>query len=295
MNMKEIITPREIDFDGFPVKRCLPRRNIRGVGPWVFFDHMGPHHLNPGKSLDVLPHPHINLATVTYLFKGEIQHRDTLGNSQMITPGAVNLMVAGRGIAHSERTPDRLRNAGHDIHGLQLWHALPADVEEVDPSFHHYSEDSIPETEKDDLTIRVLAGEAYGLSSPVKTFCHTLYVEYKMSPGSSLILPDAIERAIYLVSGGVSVGVETVNAGQFALLDGTADRITSDEGCRLVLIGGEPLGPRYMWWNFVSSSRERIEQAKTDWKEGRFGLVFEDEDEFFPLPENDGHAKMKDI
>ncbi|MGD9260416.1 MAG: pirin family protein, partial [Desulfobacterales bacterium] len=203
------IEPRRIQFDGFPVARLLPRMGLNGVGPWLFFDHMGPHEFEVGQGLDVPPHPHINLATVTYLFEGEILHKDSIGNVQSITPGAINLMIAGAGIAHSERGPDALRQYSHSVHGLQLWHGLPEEHEEVTASFHHYPVEDLPSTTLNGVPIRLLIGEAFGLKSPVRTFSQTLYAEYHLSAGQSAAVPEDVEElAVYAVDSKLKVDNE---------------------------------------------------------------------------------------
>jgi redox-sensitive bicupin YhaK (pirin superfamily) len=253
----------------------------------VFFDHMGSAIFPPGEGADVRPHPHINLATVTYLFEGEIDHRDSLGSHQAIQPGAINWMTAGRGIVHSERTAMAVRQAGQRLHGIQLWVALPAEHEEMAPEFFHHPADSIPTVDFPGVHARVLAGSAYGKRSPVKVLSPLFYVEARLAAGAELELPEHhAERAAYVVSGSVSCGQETASepkllvfrAGQRAVLRAGSD-------ARVMLLGGDPLeSPRHIWWNFVSSSLERIERAKRDWAERRFALVPGDEDEFIPLP-----------
>ena len=282
-----LIEPREKDLGGFSVRRLLPFRKRRQVGPWVFFDHMGPAEFAPGEGIDVRPHPHINLATVTYLFEGEIFHRDSLGNAQPIRPGDINLMVAGKGIVHSERTAPDVRASGQRLHGLQLWHALPEAEEETDPAFYHYPSDTLPQTELDGVKLRVMMGEAYGLSAPVKTFCQTVYVEAFMPAGSTLALPDNVpERAVYVAAGGVKMRGTALPTYSMAVLEAQDGMvIEATEASRIALIGGEPLGERLMWWNFVSSRKDRLEKAKSDWKNGVFPKVPGDEEEFIPLPE----------
>lgn len=295
----ELITPREADIGGFTVRRSLPTRGFRSVGPWVFFDHMGPAKMAPGHGMDVISHPHINLATVTYLFDGEIVHRDSIGSVQTITPGAINLMMAGSGIVHSERTSPETRAAGHTAHGLQLWIALPEEKEEDAPAFYHYPAPALPAATIDGVDIRVMMGAAFELVSPVITFSPTLYVEAHMAAGALLSLPnEPDELAVYVVTGNVAIGSETrvAVAGQtMAVLAPTAKRglLHAQEESRIALIGGANLGKRYMWWNFVSSRRERIEQAMDDWKTGGMGMV-PGESEFTPLPESDGFATMKE-
>lgn len=271
--------------DGFTVRRALPMISERSVGPWVFFDHFGPVDYFPGEGMDVRPHPHIGLATVTYLFEGEIFHRDSLGNAQPILPGAINLMVAGKGIVHSERTRDELREQGFKLHGLQLWHALPEAEEEREPSFHHYAADEIPETTlANGVTIRVMMGEAFGLTSPVRTFAQTLYYEIDVPAGASVTLPDAPERAIYMADGEIEIGEGQCERYTLSVLMPGEHVISTKERARFAVIGGEPLGNRHIRWNFVSSSKDRIAEAEKQWKNGEFPTVPGDEEEFIPLP-----------
>lgn len=286
--IKHIIRPRDVDLGGFVVRRSLPAIGVHAVGPWVFFDHMGPATFPPGKGVDVIPHPHINLATVTYLFDGEIVHRDSIKSVQTITPGAVNLMVAARGIVHSERTGPELRATGHRMNGLQLWCALPEGVEEIEPTFYHYPAQDLPRTTIDGAELRVMIGSAYGLCSPVKTYSPTLYAEAEVPKGGNLLLPkDAEQRAVYLVSGRLRMQDTDLPSRCMTVFDpGGEVRLVAQEDSRIAIVGGATLGKRYMWWNFVSSRKERIEQAKTDWKEGRFGGV-PGETDFHPLPEVD--------
>lgn len=273
------------DLGGFSVRRTLPSRHQRKVGPWIFFDHAGPAQFDPGEGVDVRPHPHINLATVTYMFEGEFLHRDSICSVQVIKPGDINLMVAGKGIVHSERTPPELREAGHTLHALQLWLALPEADEEVDPAFYHYPAAELPTTEVDGVKLRVMMGSAYGLTSPVKTFAETLYVEAHLKKGQSLTLAAAEERAIYLAKGSVTLNGTDLEEFSMAVLT-TDDQlaVTATTDTRLALIGGERLSERFIDWNFASSSKERIQKARQDWKEGRFDTVPEDEEEFIPLP-----------
>ena len=285
-SVTRIIQPREKDLGGFSVRRILPHREQRMVGPWIFFDHMGPAEFEAGHGIDVRPHPHINLATVTYLFEGEILHRDSLGNTQPIRPGAINLMVAGRGIVHSERERAEVRNTLHRLDGLQLWLALPESDEETEPGFHHHDAAQIPEVTGDGVEIRVMMGEAFGLRSPVKTFAETLYLEASMQAGQQLTLPRSEELAFYVAEGEVNVDNTTVTKGCMAVL--STDAVASLTAChnsRLAVIGGQHLGHRHIEWNFVSSRPERIEQAKADWQAGRFPTVPGDEEEFIPLPD----------
>ena len=293
--IKLSIEPRGIQFDGFPVARLLPRIGLKSVGPWLFFDHMGPHAFEVGQGLDVIPHPHINLATVTYLFEGEIRHRDSVGNVQSITPGAINLMIAGSGIAHSERSPDAVRQSGHTVHGLQLWHGLPADQEEVAAGFHHYPADVIPATTEDGVSIRLLMGDAFGLRSPVRTFARTLFAEYHLCSGQSAALPDDVpELAVYAVDSALRVDDDVLPPRRLALLTAGGHQLYAKDQTRAVVIGGQSLGTRYMWWNFVSSRKERIHQAMEDWKLNRFGAVYDDSGTPAPLPASDSYALMAD-
>jgi redox-sensitive bicupin YhaK (pirin superfamily) len=281
-----IIEARTRDIDGFRVGRVLPAIGRRMVGPFIFFDHMGPADLAPGRGLDVRPHPHINLATVTYLFDGAIAHRDSLGSHQVIRPGEINWMTAGRGIAHSERTPPELRASGSRLHGIQLWVALPVEQEEMAPAFHHHPAGDLPSLEREGASLRVLIGSAFGETSPVATFSPMFYVEVEMAAGAVLALPaEHRERAVYVVEGALRCGADRIEARHLALFEeGAAPAIRAESAARVMLLGGEPLGPRHIWWNFVSSSAERIEQAKRDWRDGRFAVVAGDESEFIPLP-----------
>jgi redox-sensitive bicupin YhaK (pirin superfamily) len=287
----ETIPPRARDLGGgFVVQRLLPAVARQSVGPFVFFDHFGPVTARPGDVHDVRPHPHIGLATVTYLFEGAMLHRDSLGSVQRIEPGAVNWMTAGRGIVHSERTPPDLRDRTRVTHGLQLWAALPQAFEEAEPAFRHTAADAIPTQSQDGVTVRVLIGELSGLRSPVATFAPTLYLVAEAAAGASLTLPAAydgamFERAVYGVDTALVIAGAEVPAGTMAVLPpGVPVRITTPQGGRYAIIGGEPLdGPRFIWWNFVSSRKDRIERAKDDWREQRMGAI-EGETEFIPLP-----------
>ncbi len=282
-----VIPAREKDLGGFHVRRVLPFAKHRMVGPWIFFDHMGPAQLDPGKGIDVRPHPHINLATVTYLFDGHIMHRDSLGTASLISPGDINLMVSGHGIVHSERENPATLQQPRTLDGLQLWLALPAAVEEIDPAFFHYDAAQIPEFAADGVSARVMMGQAFGLTSPVQTYAQTLYVEVKLKIGRELQVPMGVaERAIYVCKGTLGVEGMTLEAYHMAVLKaGTFVRLKALDECHFVIIGGENIGERHIYWNFVSSRPERIEQAKADWKEGRFPKVPGDEVEFIPLPE----------
>jgi len=285
--IETIIEARARDLGGFSVGRVLPSARRRLVGPFIFFDHMGPAALGPGQGIDVRPHPHINLATVTYLFEGEIVHRDSLGSLQTIRPGAINWMTAGKGIVHSERTDPQLRKAGSRLHGLQLWVALPQAHEESEPDFRHYSSATLPEIEMAGARVRVLAGSAYGAASPVRTLSSLFYVEAVIAAGGALPLPEEHrERAAYVVEGVIRCGEERIEPSRMIVFaPGPTPPLRAESGARVVLIGGAPLdGERHIWWNFVSSSRDRIEQAKRDWKAGRFPPV-PGETEFIPLPD----------
>lgn len=282
------IVPRTRDIgDGFMVRRALPHGKRQMVGPFIFFDHFGPMQFIAGHGMDVRPHPHIGLATVTYLFDGSIMHRDSEGNVREIQPGAMNLMTAGRGIAHSERTPDVQRANGQKMLGLQSWIALPKGAEEIAPSFQHYSADRLPIVEDSGFTARIIAGSAFGAASPVSMVSPWFYAEVTALAGTSVPLdPDHEERAIYVVDGEIEIAGDRHEGPQLLIFrPGDAITIRAIRDTRMMLLGGDALeGPRHLWWNFVSSSRERIEQAKQDWKTGRFAHV-PDEHEFIPLPE----------
>ncbi len=284
--VSRILSPKQKDLGDFKVRRALPALEQRKVGPWIFFDHAGPATFPPGKGIDVRPHPHINLATVTYMFEGSFMHRDSLGNALAIKPGDINLMVAGKGIVHSERTPDDLRESGHTLHALQLWLALPEADEEIDPAFYHYPAADIPTKEVSGVPVRVMMGTAFDLRSPVKTFAQTLYFEAEMKTGQTLQLPLEEERAVYVAAGQIDINGRVVDEFSLAILEPGADiSIEANAHTRVALIGGEALSQRHLFWNFVSSRRERIEQAKQDWKNGAFASVPGDEEEFIPLPE----------
>ncbi len=279
--------------DGFFVTRLLPQIGRRSIGPFVFFDYFGPADFAPGKGVDVRPHPHIGLATVTYLFDGAQMHRDTLGSVQEINPGDVNWMTAGRGIAHSERTGEDMRARGHRLHGIQSWVGLPQADEEAPPAFHHFARDQLPERDDRGVTLRLIAGEAFGLKSPVKVFSPIFYADARFAAGGALhIAAEHEERAIFVVEGEVQTGgdlqgVEVHGTGAMLMLDkGEEVTLYADAPARVMLLGGAPLdGPRHIWWNFVSSSKDRIERAKQEWKDGQFGLIPGDDKEFIPLPE----------
>jgi len=279
--------PRDLG-DNFFVRRALPSIEKRMVGPFIFWDQFGPAHFAVGQGLDVRPHPHINLATVTYLFEGEIFHRDTLGSAQAILPGDVNWMNAGRGIAHSERTRAELRATGSPIDGIQSWVALPEAHEESAPFFVHHAKSELPLIEDRDKAVRVIAGTLYGKASPVKTYSEMLYADAQLAAGATLPLDAGHEeRGLYLVSGEIEVAGDRFESGRLLVFrPGDAITIKAVTPARFMLLGGANLGPRHIWWNFVSSRKERIEQAKEDWKAGRFGTVPGDDKEFSPLPEH---------
>ena len=282
-----VIVPRARDIGGFEVRRALPHGKRQMVGPFIFFDQMGPVQFIAGQGMDVRPHPHIGLATVTYLFDGSIMHRDSEGNALEIVPGEMNLMTAGRGIAHSERTPGGVRQSGGKMYGIQSWIALPAAHEETEPSFQHFAADKLPVVEDAGLWARVIAGSAFGKHSPVGMLSDWLYAEVVLEEGASAPLDaDHEERAIYVVEGEVEIAGDRFE-GPRLLIFRPGDRITvrALRRSRMMFMGGAALeGPRHIWWNFVSSRKERIEQAKEDWKSGRFTPV-PGETEFIPLPE----------
>jgi redox-sensitive bicupin YhaK (pirin superfamily) len=272
--------------DGFQVNRVLPQVARRALGPFVFFDYFGPVDFAPGKGLDVRPHPHIGLATVTYLFDGEFMHRDSLGSHQKITPGAVNWMTAGRGIVHSERTHPETRAAGHRVHGIQSWVGLPQAEEECSPSFLHVGAQDLPSAEVNGVSLHLIAGEAYGLKSPVPFPSPIFYVDAKFRADTSLDLLDNYEeRGVFVVEGSVEIGGTVYERGAMVLFDeGETARIIARAPARVMLVGGAPLdGPRHIWWNFVSSSKEHIERAKDEWRANPKGHIADD-DEFIPLP-----------
>ena len=285
--IETVIEQRRRDLGGFEVGRVLPSPGRRMVGPFVFFDVMGPVDFLPGlpRSADVRPHPHIGLATVTYLFDGEIMHRDSVGSEQPIRPAEVNWMVAGRGITHSERF-ERARAQGDRVHGIQAWVALPTEHEETSPSFSHHSGDALPSMSDDGIQLRLIAGELFGLKAAAVTHSPLFYAHADLAEGATFSLPAQYsERAIYIVSGQVEVDGDPREAERMLVLGGGRPvTIRANEDARLMLLGGEPLGPRYIEWNFVSSSKERIEQAKADWRAGRIKLPDLDHDEFIPLP-----------
>ena len=287
--MTQLVSPRTHDLGGgFEVRRAVPTLQARSVGPFVFVDHMGPALFEPGRGIDVRPHPHIGLATVTYLWAGALRHRDTLGSVQDVLPGDVNWMTAGRGIAHSERTPPDPRASGHAIHGMQTWVALPKPDEEVAPSFHHHPASTLPAREHAGARLRVIAGRGFGMESPVRVFADTFNVALDLVPDAELAIEaEAVERALYVLEGDAQLDGADIPEKHLLVLDrGARHLLRAKTPVKAMLFGGEPLdGPRHLWWNFVSSSRERIEQAKADWGSGAFGLIPGDDQERIPLPE----------
>jgi redox-sensitive bicupin YhaK (pirin superfamily) len=285
--LETVIVPRSHDLGGFEVRRALPSAKRRMVGPFIFFDQMGPSEFLLGTGLDVRPHPHIGLSTVTYLFDGEIMHRDSLGTALPIRPGELNWMTAGRGIVHSERTPQELRSFGTRLFGIQSWVALSAADEETTPNFVHYGADEMPVLSGDGKAVRIIAGALLGASSPVHTSSPMFYADVALQAGALVPLdPDYDERAIYTVAGEIEIAGDVFGPGQL-LVFWSGDRITikAQTDARFMMLGGEAMdGPRYIWWNFVSSRQDRIEQAKADWKAARFDTVPGDA-EFIPLPE----------
>jgi redox-sensitive bicupin YhaK (pirin superfamily) len=282
-----VIVPRARDLGGFEVRRALPHSKRQMVGPFIFFDQMGPVQFVAGQGIDVRPHPHIGLATVTYLFDGRITHRDSEGNTVEIVPGEMNLMTAGRGIAHSERSPAAARQGGEPMFGIQSWIALPAASEETDPVFTHFDAASLPAVEDRGMQARVIAGSAFGRTSPVPMLSEWFYAEVMLEAGARVPLdPDHEERAVYLAEGEIEIAGEKFAAPRLLVFrPGDCITVTAVGRARLMLLGGDALeGPRYIWWNFVSSRRERIEEAKEEWKTGRFRSV-PGETEFIPLPE----------
>jgi redox-sensitive bicupin YhaK (pirin superfamily) len=288
MSVELVIEARQRDVGGFFVRRVLPSAQRKLVGPFIFYDHLCRVDFAPGQGLDVRPHPHIGLATVTYLFEGSFLHRDTLGYSQEILPGEVNWMIAGRGIAHSERTPPALRASGGPLHGIQCWVALPLEHEEIEPSFSHFGREQVPRLTREGVELSVIAGTAYGERSPVNVLSPTLYVHATLSAGARLSVDaEHAERAVYVASGSVRLGEAEYAAGTLVVLTAGADvTLESEHGASAMLLGGAPLaGERHIYWNFVSSSPQRIERAKQDWRDGKLGKVPGDEHEFIPLPE----------
>lgn len=285
--LETVIVPRAKDLGGFEVRRALPSAERQMVGPFIFLDQMGPVLMQSGNGIDVRPHPHIGLATVTWLFDGQIYHRDSLGSSQPISPGELNWMTAGKGIVHSERTALEERAKTRKVFGIQSWVALPKAHEHVAPDFTHVSSHDLPLLEDGGRSARIVAGQLFGARSPVKTHSDLFYVDVKLAPGAVIPLPaDYVERAIYVAEGAVDIAGQRHEAGRLLVFrEGDDIAIKALEPARFMMLGGEPMdGPRHIWWNFVSSSKELIDQAKEDWRRGRFGLVPGDEKDFIPLP-----------
>jgi redox-sensitive bicupin YhaK (pirin superfamily) len=283
-----IIDAQRRDLGGFEVGRVLPQAGHRSVGPFVFFDHMGPVNFAAPipRDRDVRPHPHVGLATITYLFAGEIVHRDSVGCTQVIRPCEVNWMTAGRGITHSERF-DSMRDGGGVLHGIQAWIALPLSAEDAEPAFLHYGEQDLPRVNFPGVTVHVIAGELFGARSPVTTASPLCYAHLQFSPGGAISVPRAQpERALYVAAGSVQIGGQSLLTGQMAMLaPGDETRVVANEAATLMLLGGESVGERHVWWNFVASSRERLEAAKQRWRDGGFALPMGDDREFIPLPD----------
>ncbi|NNE24469.1 MAG: pirin family protein [Rhizobiales bacterium] len=295
-SIETLIVPRARDLGGFEVRRALPAAKRQMVGPFIFFDQMGPaEFVTGGGGIDVRPHPHIGIATVTYLFKGEFQHRDSLGTEQMIYPGEVNWMIAGKGITHSERTSAQTRANPHSLFGIQTWVAQPESEEDGDPGFEHFGKEDLPLIEAEGKRLRLILGSVYGERAPVSVFSDMFYADVHLDPGAMLPLPDDHEdRGVYVLDGTVVVSGDTFEAGQMMVFrpGERAALQAGEQGARLMLLGGETLkGPRYIWWNFVASSQDKIEAAKQawrdgDWQNGRFSLPPGDTDEFISLPDN---------
>ena len=294
-SIETLIIPRARDLGLFEVRRALPAPKRQLVGPFIFFDQMGPVEFIAGQGVDVRPHPHIGLGTVTYLYRGEFWHRDSLGSNQLIYPGEVNWMIAGHGISHSERTSPNTRENRHSLFGIQTWVALPDTAEDTNPSFEHHAKEDLPQLENEGVHVRLILGSAYGKTAPVRTFTETFYADIIMHPGTMFPLPDNHEdRGLYVSIGSIEVAGQAFESGRM-LVFRPGDHITikaGPTGTRLMILGGASLsGPRYIWWNFVASSVERIEQAKVDWRagrwlDGRFALPPGDSDEFIPIPED---------
>ena len=285
-DIERILDARPRDLGGFTVGRVLPAAAQRAVGPFVFLDHMGPADAQPGFA--VRPHPHLHLATVTYLFAGEIMHRDSLGSEQLITPGAINWMTAGTGIVHSERAPSVL--TAPEMHGLQLWVGLPKAHEDTAPTFAHTPARAVPQVDDAGALIRILAGSAFGATSPVATLSPLFYVEVRLAAGARVPVPaEHVDRALYVVDGTVTLGDTRLATRRMAVLNrGSTPVVVAETDARIVMLGGEPLdGPRYIWWNFVSSSQERIVEAAHAWRERKFPAIPSDDREFIPAPDDD--------
>ena len=292
--LERVIDARQKDLGGFSVRRILPYASHRMVGPFIFFDHMGPAQFQPGQGITVRPHPHINLSTVTYLFSGKIEHRDSLGNDRVIEPGAINWMTAGRGIVHSERTPEPLLSEGSYVNGIQCWVALPEKDEEMEPNFTHHPAATLPEFKADDAQIKLLLGSAFGRTSPVEVYSPLFYMDANISKGGKLKLPvDGQESAVYVVEGAIKIDGVDIHEHAMAVGNKGCDlEIEATADSRLMILGGESLGHREIFWNFVSSSKSRLEEVKAEWKPGprkssvRFPPIPGDDKEFIPLPED---------
>jgi redox-sensitive bicupin YhaK (pirin superfamily) len=285
--IETVIVPRARDIGDFMVRRALPSTQRQMVGPFIFFDQFGPVVMRAGQGMDVRPHPHIGLSTVTWIYDGIIQHKDSLGYDQAIKPGELNWMTAGRGIVHSERSPELVRSTGQKIYGIQAWVALPKTHEETAPGFEHVAAEALPNLTDAKRKVRVIAGSIYGATSPVKTHSDLFYADVHLEPGGRLPLPtEHIERGIYITEGSLLIAGDTHEAGRLLVFK-TGDAITigTETGARFMMLGGEPMdGPRHIWWNFVASSKEKIEAAKDDWVNARFAIVPGDDKEFIPLP-----------
>ncbi|MEL6505690.1 MAG: pirin family protein [Pseudomonadota bacterium] len=292
--IETIIVPRARDLGGFEVRRALPAPKRQMVGPFIFFDQMGPAEFLTDQGIDVRPHPHIGLATVTYLYNGEFQHRDSLGTNQMIYPGEVNWMIAGNGVTHSERTSAQTRKTGSNLFGIQTWVALPEKDEETDAGFEHHGKEALPFIEGEGKKVRLIIGHAWGERAPTRTFSDMFYADVVLQPGAAIPLPDNHEdRGLYVVDGSITVAGDTFEAGRMMVFR-PGDAITvkaGEQGARLMALGGDTLGQsRHIWWNFVASSKDKIDAAKEawragDWQHGRFQLPPDDKDEFIPLPD----------
>ena len=293
-SIETLIIPRSRDLGSFEVRRALPAPQRQMVGPFVFFDHMGPAEFLTGKGVDIRPHPHIGLGTVTYLYRGDFHHRDSIGTDQVIRPGAVNWMVAGKGVTHSERTSAEGREGPHSLLGIQTWMALPEKDEDMPAAFEHHGKDTLPEFDDKGVTARLILGRAYGETAPATMYSDTFYLDVVLQPGARFPLPsDHEDRGIYITQGSISVAGRSYESGQMMVFR-PGDHITveaGEQGARLMALGGETLnGPRYLWWNFVSSSREKIEEAKREWQaerwgQGMFDLPPTDRAEHIPLPD----------
>ncbi len=291
--IETLIIPRARDLGGFEVRRALPAPKRQMVGPFIFFDQAGPAEFLTGQGIDVRPHPHIGLGTVTYLYRGDFHHRDSIGSDQIVTPGALNWMVSGKGVTHSERTSAPARKGPHSLYGIQTWIALPESHEDMEPTFEHHAREALPLITDDGISARLILGEAYGETAPATLYSEAFYLDVTLAPGARFPLPDNHEdRGLYITEGSVSIAGQTFGAMQMMVFR-PGDKITvaaGPQGARLMALGGATLGgPRHVWWNFVASSRERIEQAKEEWRaanwgQGLFDLPIGDGEEYIPLP-----------